>query len=154
MDAEAGFMEAIRERSDDRERWLIFADWLEEQGDPRGELIRLQVHLAELPAEEPGRETLVAREFELFHKITRKTLVLYPPRVTQIIDAICTGGPIPVPADGWNVKPTGSCFLPSYRKGRTVHRRAVKATGRHPPSNARERKVKPQPTQAAPVRRR
>jgi len=84
-DAEAGFIEAIRQRSDDRERWLIFADWLEEQGDPRGELIRLQVHLAELPADDPGWRALVAREFELFHAIPRETMVLYPPRVVQIL---------------------------------------------------------------------
>jgi hypothetical protein len=68
-----------------RGRWLIFADWLEEQGDPRGEMIRLQVHLAELPADNPGRRALVAREFELFHTLPRGTIVLYPPRVVQIL---------------------------------------------------------------------
>jgi uncharacterized protein (TIGR02996 family) len=85
MDAEAGFIESIRERSDDRSRWLVFADWLEERGDPRGELIRLQVHLAELPADDLGWQALVAREFELFHAIPRETMVLYPPRVVQIL---------------------------------------------------------------------
>jgi uncharacterized protein (TIGR02996 family) len=85
MDAEAGFIEAIRQRSDDRERWLIFADWLEEQGDPRGELIRLQVHLAELSGDDPGRLALQDREFVLFHTIPRETMALYPPRVAQIL---------------------------------------------------------------------
>jgi uncharacterized protein (TIGR02996 family) len=65
-DAEAGFIEAIRQQSDDRSRWLIFADWLEERGDAHGELIRLQVHLSELPADDPGRGPLEARESELF----------------------------------------------------------------------------------------
>jgi uncharacterized protein (TIGR02996 family) len=82
MDLEAGFIEAIRQRSNDRGRWLIFADWLEERGDPRGELIRLQVHLAELPADDPGRQALVAREFDLFHTLPRGTIVLYPPRAS------------------------------------------------------------------------
>src|SRR5262249_34572849 len=85
MDAEAGFIEAIRERSDDRGRWLIFADWLKEQGDPRGELIRLQVHLPELAAEEPGWELLLAREFELFHTLQRETMVLSPPHIVHIL---------------------------------------------------------------------
>ena len=89
-EAEAGFIEAIRERSDDRGRWLIFADWLEEQGDPRGELIRLQVHLAELSGDDPGRLALQAREFELFHTIPRETIVLYPPRVVQILMTAAT----------------------------------------------------------------
>jgi uncharacterized protein (TIGR02996 family) len=92
MDAEAWFREAIRQRSNDPGRWLIFADWLEEQGDPRGELIRLQVHLAELPADDPGWQALAAREFELFNTIPAEKILLYPPRVVQIL--MTAGAPI------------------------------------------------------------
>ena len=82
-DAEAGFIEAIRQQSDDRSRWLIFADWLEERGDAHGELIRLQVHLSELPADDPGRGPLEARESELFRTIPEEKLWFYPPRIMQ-----------------------------------------------------------------------
>jgi uncharacterized protein (TIGR02996 family) len=33
---------AIEEDLDDDDRWLVYADWLQQQGDPRGELITLQ----------------------------------------------------------------------------------------------------------------
>jgi uncharacterized protein (TIGR02996 family) len=44
--SEAAFLQAIRDGPEDDAVRLIFADWLDEQGDPRGELIRLQVGLA------------------------------------------------------------------------------------------------------------
>ena len=40
---------------------LVFADWLEEQGAPRAEFIRLQVELSRLPDRDPGRERLLDR---------------------------------------------------------------------------------------------
>jgi uncharacterized protein (TIGR02996 family) len=60
-----GFLEAIwREPEEDSPR-LIYADWLEEQGDVRGEFIRLQCELAALPADAAGRPALEARERQL-----------------------------------------------------------------------------------------
>src|SRR5689334_1091972 len=44
---------------------LIFADWLTEQGDPRGDLMRVQCTLARLPEDDPGREALVRQEADL-----------------------------------------------------------------------------------------
>jgi uncharacterized protein (TIGR02996 family) len=41
---------------------LVFADWLDERGDPRGEFIRLQCALARLPTGDPAREQLARRE--------------------------------------------------------------------------------------------
>jgi uncharacterized protein (TIGR02996 family) len=35
-------LEELRARPDDREQLLVYADWLESQGDPRGELIAVQ----------------------------------------------------------------------------------------------------------------
>jgi uncharacterized protein (TIGR02996 family) len=43
---------------------LVFADWLEEQGEPHAELIRLQCELARL-AEGPRRDALKVREREM-----------------------------------------------------------------------------------------
>jgi uncharacterized protein (TIGR02996 family) len=42
------FLQAILESPDDYSPRLLFADWLDEQGDPRGELIRVQCELASL----------------------------------------------------------------------------------------------------------
>ncbi len=44
---------------------LIFADWLDEHDDPRGELIRIQCALAHLPRSDPQRNSLLRREQQL-----------------------------------------------------------------------------------------
>lgn len=44
---------------------LIYADWLDERGDPRGEFIRVQCALASLPPDDPHRESLLAQEHAL-----------------------------------------------------------------------------------------
>jgi uncharacterized protein (TIGR02996 family) len=45
MNEEQAFVRAILDNPDDDTLRLIFADWLEEQGDPQGEFIRIQVEL-------------------------------------------------------------------------------------------------------------
>lgn len=60
------FMAAIQSRPDDDTPRLIYADWLEEQGDVRAELIRLQCRLERLPDDDPSRES---------HEIIEKKLV-------------------------------------------------------------------------------
>jgi uncharacterized protein (TIGR02996 family) len=47
------FLEAVLEAPDDDTPRLIYADWLEERGDPRGEFIRLQCALARMPRDDP-----------------------------------------------------------------------------------------------------
>jgi uncharacterized protein (TIGR02996 family) len=41
MDLEHAFLQDIVAHPHDPTPWLVFADWLEERGDPRGELVRL-----------------------------------------------------------------------------------------------------------------
>ena len=55
---ESAFVDAIRETPDDRTLWLVYADWLDEAGDSRGELIRLQWELDALPLGDPRRNVL------------------------------------------------------------------------------------------------
>jgi uncharacterized protein (TIGR02996 family) len=43
----------------------VYADWLEERGDPRGEFLRLELQIAALPAEDKKREPLAKRLDEL-----------------------------------------------------------------------------------------
>ena len=58
------FVAAVRAELDDDLPRLIYADYLEERGDPRGEFIRLQVELAQTPADDPDGE-LLEREAKL-----------------------------------------------------------------------------------------
>jgi uncharacterized protein (TIGR02996 family) len=62
---EEAFLRAISAAPADSTVRLVYADWLDERGGPRGELVRLQVRLREVPPEDPARTQLQAREKEL-----------------------------------------------------------------------------------------
>jgi len=47
--SDAGFEGQIRERPDDDAPYLVYADWLQDQQDPRGQLIAIQHRRAEAP---------------------------------------------------------------------------------------------------------
>src|SRR5262245_2358975 len=68
MTHQDAFLQAIVEEPDDDAVRLIFADWLEEHADPRGEFIRAQCELRRLPPADPRRRRLHARAAELFHR--------------------------------------------------------------------------------------
>ena len=64
------FFAAIREAGDDTTPRLVFADWLEERGDPRAELVRLQV--VNITAEEEDSDAWTAafvasQNWDAFH---------------------------------------------------------------------------------------
>jgi uncharacterized protein (TIGR02996 family) len=62
MPDEDGFLTAIRANPDDKTARLVYADWLDDRADPRGDFIRL--HLA-LRAAAPDHPERVAAEHEL-----------------------------------------------------------------------------------------
>jgi uncharacterized protein (TIGR02996 family) len=63
---DAAFLEAIREHPDDDTHRLVYADWLEENGNPeRAEFIRVQTELARLDAFDPRMGPLRQREWAL-----------------------------------------------------------------------------------------
>ncbi len=73
MNSHPGFLDAIHAAPDDDTPRLIYADWLDENGDPdRAEFIRLQIDSARLPEGDPrgvdldvrAEEILAARETE------------------------------------------------------------------------------------------
>jgi uncharacterized protein (TIGR02996 family) len=65
MNQEDAFLQAILEEPDDDAVRLIFADWLEERGDSRGEFIRVQCALAGMPDEDQRRRALEDRAEKL-----------------------------------------------------------------------------------------
>ena len=60
-----GFHTAIAAAPDDDGPRLIYADYLDEAGDPRGDLIRVQIALAKLPPFDPRRPDLLRAEDRL-----------------------------------------------------------------------------------------
>jgi uncharacterized protein (TIGR02996 family) len=65
MTSADGFIRAIIEEPDDDALRLIYADWLDERGDPRGRFIRVQCRLAVLPPDDPDRFELEDEERDL-----------------------------------------------------------------------------------------
>lgn len=65
---EVAFLRAIRETPDDDTPRLVYSDWLEERGDPRGEFIWVQCELARLPASDGRRRSLKDREQALLNE--------------------------------------------------------------------------------------
>jgi carbon storage regulator len=63
---EKAFVQAIEEGPGDEGLRLVFADWLEERGDPLGEFLRLRCRLARLSADDPLRAGLEERERALW----------------------------------------------------------------------------------------
>jgi uncharacterized protein (TIGR02996 family) len=60
------FLADVREHPDEDAPRLVFADWLEDNGDPdRADFIRLQVRLAQLPEHDPARFDLEERSGDL-----------------------------------------------------------------------------------------
>lgn len=70
MDKEAAFVQAMQAEPQDAALRLVFADWLEEHGDPRAELIRL-THTLTQAIEVPGRSELEAQLQALLHEGVR-----------------------------------------------------------------------------------
>jgi uncharacterized protein (TIGR02996 family) len=62
MQDEEALFQAILDNPDDEALRLVYADFLEERGDPRAEFIRVQCGLAHLDAADPRRTELEARE--------------------------------------------------------------------------------------------
>jgi uncharacterized protein (TIGR02996 family) len=69
---EEAFLRDIHERPHDDTPRLVYADWLDENGQPeRAEFIRVQCRLAELPTGHPERPALEKREHALWKKYAK-----------------------------------------------------------------------------------
>src|SRR6202011_4453577 len=66
MTQEQALLLAILDAPEDDAPRLIYADWLEERGEPRGEFIRIQCELARLGGDDPRRLGLQGGGKELF----------------------------------------------------------------------------------------
>jgi uncharacterized protein (TIGR02996 family) len=65
MSPDNAFLQDIGNDPGDDTVRLIYADWLTEQDDPRGEFIRVQVHLASLSPRDPRWPELNQRQLDL-----------------------------------------------------------------------------------------
>ncbi|HLW65093.1 MAG TPA: TIGR02996 domain-containing protein [Gemmataceae bacterium] len=68
MIAAHAFLQTILEQPEADAPRLVYADWLDEQGNPLGELVRVQCQLACLHEKDPRREPLCRRQEQLFEQ--------------------------------------------------------------------------------------
>ena len=62
------FLREIKEHPDDDTPRLILADWLQDQGDPRGEFVHLQVVRARLAETDPRYKQIHRRELQILDR--------------------------------------------------------------------------------------
>lgn len=60
-----GFIRSILDDPDELTTWLIYADWLDERGDPRAEFLRLSVARKQLAGSKRARKRIEKRLTEL-----------------------------------------------------------------------------------------
>ena len=87
--AEDAFLETIFAHPDDDTPRLVFADWLEEQGNPRGTFIRLQCERAKMTQYDPGWKEQLAKEAALFRQFEAE----WSKQVLRYVDGVqyCRG---------------------------------------------------------------
>jgi uncharacterized protein (TIGR02996 family) len=69
LSEDEGFTQAIIADPDDTSLRLIYADWLDERDDPRGEFLRVEIDLGRMRPKDPGRADLRRRLLELRSRI-------------------------------------------------------------------------------------
>lgn len=80
----SALLRAILEDPDDDAPRLIYADWLDENGDPaRAAFIRAQIKLARLPQDDPHRDRLVQTERTLW-KLNRDAWKAWVPKWARV----------------------------------------------------------------------
>jgi uncharacterized protein (TIGR02996 family) len=96
---EAGFLQAILAAPEDTALRLVYADWLEERGDIRGEFVRLDVALRAMPGDAVDYAALAMRWEELRTQMSPAWLLAVLGDEAQI----------PLPLRGWYL---GDYLLP------------------------------------------
>jgi uncharacterized protein (TIGR02996 family) len=138
---EEAFLRAISAAPDDSTVRLVYADWLEERGDPKAEFVRLQVRLREMPADDLGRPQLQSREQGLRADCPAYWLAKLDPPVWCAVGNIVDGRPaVPdeAPRRGTRLfRPNAKVFLATRSHWYAVlnpdhyHDESIEVVGQH-----------------------
>jgi uncharacterized protein (TIGR02996 family) len=85
---EEAFLRAISASPDDIALRLVYADWLQEQEDPRAEYVRLEVRLNELPRVDPEYWPLLKQKHKLREELPPYWLAKLDPPVWCVVGNI------------------------------------------------------------------
>lgn len=73
------FLRALLDIPEDRTTWLVYADWLEDRGDPRAEFLRLVVARAQMPEDDPEAVPADARLTQLRGELDPRWMAAFDP---------------------------------------------------------------------------
>jgi uncharacterized protein (TIGR02996 family) len=73
------FLRAILDVPEDRNTWLIYADWLEDRSDPRAEFLRLMVARSLMSDDDPARPETEARLTQLRGELDSNWMMMFDP---------------------------------------------------------------------------
>jgi uncharacterized protein (TIGR02996 family) len=118
MSEEIGFLQAIQERPDDAGLRLVYADWLEERGEERGEFLRLQHLLRQIDPDDLRRPEAEQRLSRLRTKMSSDWLDAIEPESRQHADELTRYLATPHlmrfaqehPLDPVDIRPTCACI--------------------------------------------
>jgi uncharacterized protein (TIGR02996 family) len=76
---EWAFLRAMLDVPEDRATWLVYADWLDDRGDPRAEFLRLTVERDALADGDPARAEVESRLEQLRDELDPRWLMVFDP---------------------------------------------------------------------------
>jgi uncharacterized protein (TIGR02996 family) len=85
MSDEAAFLEAIRQSPYDETVRLVYADWLDEQGDKRSEFLRVEARLRQIDSQDPSYPTTLNRWLQLRDEVSAEWVDTLGPRVSGLL---------------------------------------------------------------------
>jgi uncharacterized protein (TIGR02996 family) len=83
------FLRALLDMPEDRNTWLVYADWLDDRSDPRAEFLRLMVAHSLMAARDPARKQTEARLKQLRAELDPNWMMMFDPAPA----ANCSYGP-------------------------------------------------------------
>ncbi|MBM3981507.1 MAG: TIGR02996 domain-containing protein [Planctomycetes bacterium] len=73
------FLRALHDMPEDRNTWLVYADWLDDRDDPRAEFLRLAVEHVLLAEDDPARADTEARMARLRAELDPQWVMMFDP---------------------------------------------------------------------------
>lgn len=73
------FLRSLLDMPEDRNTWLVYADWLEDRSDPRAEFLRLVVARSLMAEDDPMRQETEARLAQLRIELNPQWMMMFDP---------------------------------------------------------------------------